>query len=73
MEARILKLKEKLSLQKCKAALGKSHTKYSDAQILAIRDLLYDLAQVDFNVFVYNEAKEFDFETETNNNIKTAA
>ncbi len=69
METRVIKLKEKLSLQKCRAALGKSNSKYSDAEILAIRDLLYDFAEVDYNVFVYNEIKKL----ESDNQIKTAA
>lgn len=73
MEAKILKLKEKLSLQKCRAALGDSKTKYSDAELLAIRDLLYDLAEVDYNVFRFNELKERQFENEANDNLEIAA
>lgn len=73
MEAEILKLKEKLSLQKCRVALGNSKTKYSDAELLAIRDLLYDLAEVDYNVFIFNEQKDREFENEANDNLETAA
>lgn len=72
MEAKIVKLKEKLSLPKCKAALGKSKSKYNDAEILAIRDFLYELAEVDYSVFIYNDWKETveqsDSENEEQNN-----
>lgn len=75
MEAKIVKLKEKLSLQKCRAALEKSKDKYSDAEILAIRDYLYELAQVDYNVFMYNEWKDAEAEQSDteNNNLTNAA
>lgn len=73
MEAKIVKLKDRLSLQKCRAALGSSKTKYSDAELLAIRDLLYDLAEVDYNVFIYNERKEKQFDNEANDNLEIAA
>jgi hypothetical protein len=74
MEGQIVKLKEKLSLQKCRAALGTSNTTYSDADILAIRDYLYELAEVDYEVFVYNEWKEQAEQSDPeNNNLSNAA
>lgn len=60
MEGQIIKLKEKLSLPKCKAALGKSKGKYTDAEILTIRDYLYELAEIDYSVFNFNDLKEID-------------
>lgn len=62
MEGQVLKLKEKLSLPKCKAALGKSKGKYTDAEILAIRDYLYELAEIDYSVFNFNDLKEIEVE-----------
>lgn len=68
MEATIVKLKEKLSLPKCRAALCKSKTKYTDAEILAIRDFLYELAEIDYRVFIYNDLKALEFENDNSEN-----
>jgi hypothetical protein len=51
-------MKEKISLKKCKEILNKKGDKYSDEQVLAIRDFLYEMAQIDYEVFVYNQRKE---------------
>ena len=42
---------EKLSLNKCKAILEKGGKKYTDEEIIKIRDLLYKLAQLDIELF----------------------
>ncbi len=75
MEGKILKMNERLSLKKCKDALGKSKSKFSDAEILTIRDYLYELAQVDYSVFMFNDTKEREAEQtdSENNDLKTAA
>jgi hypothetical protein len=75
MEGQVIKLKEKLSLPKCKAALGKSKTKYTDAEILAIRDFLYELAEIDYSVFIHNDLKALEAENDNseNNDLQTAA
>ena len=51
-------IKEKIPLNKCRTILEKNGDKYTDEQIIAIRDFLYQLAQIDYEVFVYNEEKE---------------
>lgn len=75
MEGQIIKLKEKLSLPKCKTALGKSKTNYTDAEILAIRDFLYELAEIDYSVFIYNDLKSLEADNDNSeiNNLQTAA
>ena len=50
-----MKENENLSLDKCRKILNKNGKNYSDEQIIAIRNYLSELAQVDFEVFVYNE------------------
>jgi hypothetical protein len=49
---------EKISLKKCKDILNKKGDKYSDEEIIAIRDYLYDMAQIDYEIFIYNQNKE---------------
>lgn len=50
--------REKISVQKCKGILNRKKNTYSDADILAIRDFLYELANIDYGVFIHNENKE---------------
>jgi hypothetical protein len=52
------KIQKQISLNKCKAILNKNGKSYSDENIIAIRDFLIDLAQIDYDVFIYNEEKK---------------
>ena len=38
--------------------MNKKGDKYLDEDILAIRDYLYDMAQIDYEIFIYNQNKE---------------
>jgi hypothetical protein len=58
------KLTEKISIAKCKEILKR----------IAIRELLFELAKIDYDVFIFNEQKERAFKQENNNNdFKSAA
>ena len=56
--------REKISLSKCKSILQKGNPVYTDDKILEIRDFLYKLAEIDYAIFIYNEAKELQFKNE---------
>jgi hypothetical protein len=49
---------ERIPLQRCKDILNGKKNRYSDSDILAIRDFLYELAKIDYSVFIHNENKE---------------
>jgi hypothetical protein len=42
---------KKLSLAQCKGVLEESGIKYSDEQVIKIRDILYDLGELDYLMF----------------------
>ena len=42
---------KRLSLAECRRILEEDGTKYSDEQILKIRDVLYDLGELDYLIF----------------------
>jgi hypothetical protein len=71
------KLSEKISLAKCKEFLNRNGRNYTDEQLLAIRDFLFEIAQIDYDVFIYNEQKEAAFKSENKcanqNDFKNAA
>lgn len=68
------KLNEKISIAKCKEILNKKGKNYSEEELLAIRELLFELAKIDYDVFIFNEQKERAFKQENNNNdFKSAA
>lgn len=52
---------EKFSLAKCKAILNKDGSVYSDTEIIEIRDFLYKLADMDYEVFLKQQKREEDF------------
>ena len=58
MAERSEKRGEKISVKKCKDILNRKKNTYSDEDILAIRDFLYELAMIDYGVFIHNENKE---------------
>ena len=42
---------KKLSIAQCRKVLEESGVKYSDEQVLKIRDILYDLGELDYLIF----------------------
>lgn len=52
------KLIDKISIKKCKDILTSSGENYSDEEIIEIRNYLFELAQIDYEVFVFNQNKE---------------
>ena len=42
---------ERLSIDQCRAILEEDGQSYSDEQIIALRDLLYQLAEIEYNQF----------------------
>jgi hypothetical protein len=74
------KLIDKISLKKCKEVLSSRGENYSDEEIIEIRNYLFELAQIDYEVFVYKQnkeevrEKEFEkIENEESINYKNAA
>jgi hypothetical protein len=68
------KLTEKISIAKCKEILNRKGKNYSEEELIAIRELLFELAKIDYDVFIFNEQKERAFKQENNNNdFKSAA
>ena len=55
---------EKISLSKCKSVLESDGSKYSDEEVLQIRDFLYMLAELDYKVYLKQKQREIDFENE---------
>ncbi|MEO8759856.1 MAG: hypothetical protein ABI388_02330 [Bacteroidia bacterium] len=55
---------EKMSSNKCKAILQKDGSVYTDKEIIEIRDFLYKLAEMDYEVFSKLRKKEEAFERE---------
>jgi hypothetical protein len=82
MDPAIDKIKQKFTLAKCKAILNKGDNNYSDEDIIPVRDLLFDLAEINYNVFVYSEEKDAErklqdekikqLKTNTNENTEEA-
>lgn len=69
---------EKLSLAKCKSILEKEGSIYTDEQVIEIRDFLYRIAELDYEVFVKTKIREMEFEKEKqataeNDDLKSAA
>jgi hypothetical protein len=55
---------EKISLNKCKSVLESDGSKYSDEEVLEIREFLYKLAELDYRVFLKHKQREAEFEKE---------
>lgn len=71
---------ERIPLQRCKDILNGKKNTYSDQDIMAIRDFLYEMATIDHSVFIHNENKEADLiekpnaeDSEESQNTKPAA
>ena len=52
------KLIDRISLKKCKEILSSQGENYSDEEIIEIRNYLFELAQIDYEVFIFNQNKE---------------
>ena len=57
---------EKISLSKCKSVLESDGSKYNEDEVLQIRDYLYMLAELDYQVYLKQKQREFEFENKTN-------
>ncbi len=67
---------EKISLNKCKSVLESDGSKYTDEEVLEIREFLYKLAELDYRVFLKQKQREAEFEKEkqqTEEDFKQAA
>ena len=49
--------KEKFSLTYCKSILNKNGHKYTDEQVLQMREFLFMIAELDFNCYQKEKAK----------------
>lgn len=70
------KLNERISIAKCKEVLNRKGKNYSEEELLAIREFLFELAKIDYDVFIFNERKERAFKQDNKNNnddLKSAA
>jgi hypothetical protein len=61
---------KKLSIAQCKKALEESGAKYSEAQVRSIREILYDLGELDYLIFKQMKISE---EIEGDSNISEKA
>ena len=53
---------EKISLSKCKSVLEKDGSKYSNEEVLEIREFLYKMADLDYEVFLKQKIRDKEFE-----------
>jgi hypothetical protein len=67
--------KEKISVGKCKSILEKDGSIYSEQEIVEIREFLYLLAELDYDVYLKLKLrdKQFKDKKENNENFKRAA
>lgn len=65
---------EKISLSKCKSVLEGDGSKYTNEEVLEIREFLYMLAELDYQVYLKQRQRELEFEKEkTEEDFKQAA
>lgn len=55
---------EKISLSKCKSVLESDGSRYSNEEILEIREFLYMLAELDYEVYLKQKFRELEFKKE---------
>lgn len=63
---------QKFSLAKCRSALEKNGSVYTDEQIISIRDFLYRMAQLDYEVYLKLKLREMEFEKEKKNRCENS-
>jgi hypothetical protein len=61
---------EKLSLTQCKKSLERDGSVYTDAQVIAIRDFLYRMAEWDYEVYLKLKKRDGEFEPYKQNHPK---
>jgi hypothetical protein len=49
-----------LTFEKCKQILNKKGQTYSDEEIMIIRQFLYQIAEIDYQIYQYRKRKEKD-------------
>ena len=67
---------EKISLSRCKSVLESDGSKYTNEEVLEIREFLYMLAELDYQVYLKQKQRELEFENEkqkTEEDFKQAA
>ena len=64
---------EKISLSKCKSVLESDGSKYTDEEVLQIRDYLYMLAEIEHEVYMRKRNREKEIEKEQQEEYKQAA
>lgn len=69
---------EKISLSRCRKVLESDGSKYTDEEVLMIRDFLYRLAEMEYEVFLKKKEREIELEkrmaeNEEEENLKQAA
>jgi hypothetical protein len=68
---------EKISLNRCKSVLESDGSKYTNEEVLEIREFLYMLAELDYQVYLKQKQRELEFENEKQkteeDNFKQAA
>jgi len=55
---------EKISLSRCKSVLESDGSKYTNEEVLEIREFLYMLAELDYQVYLKQKQRELEFENE---------
>lgn len=67
--------KEKISVGKCKSILESDGSIYSEQEIKEIRDFLYLLAEMDYDVYLKQKLRDQEFKNKKENdeNFKRAA
>ncbi len=55
---------EKISLSRCKLVLESDGSKYTNEEVLEIREFLYMLAELDYQVYLKQKQRELEFENE---------
>lgn len=53
---------EKISLSKCRSILEKDGSVFTDQEILDIRNFLYRLAELEYEVYLKQKLRELEFE-----------
>ena len=53
---------ERISLKKCRITLEKGGLNYTDEEVLAIREFLYMIAELDYEVYSKERLRELEFE-----------
>lgn len=55
---------EKISLAQCKKGLESDGSKFTDEDVIAIRDFFYRLAEWDYEVYLKTKKRDLQFEKE---------